>query len=158
MKRLDSHFRGNDKRTIFQDFCKSLRIINDIKTVFGKNLVSVVLFGSYATGKQKNISDIDILVIADNLPLSRKERLSVILSITKKYLLKGKTVSIILRSEDEIKNGFEYYNPLLLSISESYKLLYDRENYFLKLLKGIKNRIAKKEIQKFSDFSWRIAV
>lgn len=134
------------------------RIINDIKTVFGKNLVSVVLFGSYATGKQKNISDIDILVIADNLPLSRKERLSVILSITKKYLLKGKTVSIILRSEDEIKNGFEYYNPLLLSISESYKLLYDRENYFLKLLKGIKNRIAKKEIQKFSDFSWRIAV
>ena len=134
------------------------RIIKDIKTVFGKNLVSIVLFGSCATGKQREGSDIDILVVADHLPLSRKERLSIILSITQKYLLKGKTVSIILRSKDEIKNGFEYYNPLLLSISESYKLLYDRETYFLKILKSIKHKIAKKEIQKVSDFSWRIAV
>ncbi len=106
------------------------RIIKDIKAEFGKNLVSVVLFGSYATGKQGEGSDIDILVIADNLPLSRKERLSIIFSITRKYLLKGKTVSIILRSKDEIKNGFEYYNPLLLSISENYKLLYDQERFF----------------------------
>jgi predicted nucleotidyltransferase len=134
------------------------KVIKDIKTVFGRNLVSVVLFGSYAAGKQKDVSDIDILVVADNLPLSRKERLSIIFSICQKYLLKGKTVSIILRSKDEIKNGFEYYNPLLLSISENYKLLYDRGNYFLKLLKSIKNKIAKKEIQKFSDFSWRIAI
>jgi predicted nucleotidyltransferase len=134
------------------------RIIKDTKAVFGKNLVSVVLFGSYATGKQKEASDIDILVIADKLPLSRKERLSIILSITQKYLLKGKTVSIILRSKDEIKNGFEYYNPLLLSISENYRLLHDREKFFSSLMKGIKNRIAQREIQKFSDFSWRIAV
>jgi predicted nucleotidyltransferase len=134
------------------------RIIKDIKAEFGKNLVSVVLFGSYATGKQGEGSDIDILVIADNLPLSRKERLSIIFSITRKYLLKGKTVSIILRTKDEIKNGFEYYNPLLLSISENYKLLYDREKFFSALLKSIKNKIAQREIQKFSDLSWRIAV
>jgi hypothetical protein len=134
------------------------RIIKDIKAEFGKNLVSVVLFGSYATGKQGEGSDIDILVIADNLPLSRKERRSIIFSITRKYLLKGKTVSIILRSKDEIKNGFEYYNPLLLSISENYKLLYDREKFFSALLKSIKNKIAQREIQKFSDLSWRIAV
>jgi predicted nucleotidyltransferase len=134
------------------------RIAKDIKTLFGKDLVSIVLFGSHATGRQKDASDIDMLVVADNLSLSRKERLSIIFSITRKYLLKGKTVSMILRSRDEIKNGFEYYNPLLLSISENYRLLHDREKFFSSLMKGIKNKIAQKEIQKFSDFSWRIAV
>lgn len=134
------------------------RITKDIKALFGKNLVSIVLFGSYATGKQRNISDIDILVVADNLPSTRKERLPLILLISRKYLPQGKTVSIILRSRDEIKNGFEYYNPLLLRISENYKLIYDPERFFLTLMKDIKNRIARKEIQKFADFSWRIAV
>lgn len=134
------------------------RITKDIKALFGKNLVSVVLFGSYATGKQKDVSDIDLLVVADKLPSTRKERLSLILLISRKYLLQGKTVSIILRSKEEIKNGFEFYNPLLLSISENYKLLYDPGRFFLTLMKSIKNKIARKEIQKYSDFSWRIAV
>lgn len=134
------------------------RITKDIKSLFGKNLISIVLFGSCAAGRQEDTSDIDILVVADNLPSSRKEKSEMIFSISKKYLLRGKTVSIILRSGEEIKNGFEYYNPLLLSISENYKLLYDQERFFLSLMKDIKNKIARKEIQKFADFSWRIAV
>jgi len=119
------------------------RIMKDIKAVFGDNLVSVVLFGSYAAGKQRDASDIDMLVMADNLPLPRKERLSIILSIIRRYLLKGKTVSLILRSKDEIRNGFEYYNPLLLSISENNKLLYDREKYFSALLKDIRKKVCR---------------
>lgn len=134
------------------------KITKDIKTLFGKGLVSIVLFGSYARGKQRKISDIDILIVADNLPDSRKERLSLMLKISKKYLLEGKTVSIILHSRNEIINGFEYYNPLLLSISENYKLFYDHEGFFLTLMKNIKNKISHKEIEKFADFSWRIAV
>ncbi len=134
------------------------KVTKDIKALFGKDLVSIVLFGSYASGKQKKISDIDILVVADKLPAQRKERLSLMLTISKKYLPAGKTVSIILHSRDEIINGFEYYNPLLLSISENYKLLYDWESFFLTLMKNIRNKISHKEIEKFADFSWRIAV
>ena len=62
------------------------KITKDIKLFFGSNLVSIVLFGSYASAKQTSTSDIDILVIADNLPSSKKERFSLIISITKKYL------------------------------------------------------------------------
>lgn len=134
------------------------KVTKDIKALFGKDLVSIVLFGSFASGKQKKISDIDILVVADKLPAQRKERLFLMLTISKKYLPAGKTVSIILHSRDEIINGFEYYNPLLLSISENYKLLYDRESFFLTLMKNIRNKISHKEIEKFADFSWRIAV
>ncbi len=93
-----------------------------------------------------------------NFVTKRNERLSLILSITKKYLLSGKTVSIVLHSRDEILNGFEFYNPLLLSISENNKLLYDREKYFSALLKDIRKKVSQREIHKFSDFSWRIAV
>jgi predicted nucleotidyltransferase len=134
------------------------KITKDIKLFFGSNLVSIVLFGSYASAKQTSTSDIDVLVIADNLPSSKKERLSLILSITKKYLSLGKSVSIVLHSREEILNGFEFYNPLLLSISENYKLLYDNMNFFLNLMRVINNKIAKKEIRKFADYSWRIAV
>lgn len=134
------------------------KITKDIKLFFGSNLVSIVLFGSYASAKQTSTSDIDILVIADNLPSSKKERFSLILSITKKYLSLGKSVSIVLHSREEILNGFEFYNPLLLSISENYKLLYDNMNFFLNLMRAINNKIAKKEIRKFADYSWRIAV
>ena len=134
------------------------KITKDIKTLFGEGLISVVLFGSYAKGKQKNRSDIDILVIVDNLPSTRKEKLSLILLITRKYLSLGKTVSMILHSREEIKNGFEYYNPLLLSISENYKLLYDPNAFFLTLMKDIKNKISCKEIEKFAELSWRIAL
>ncbi len=134
------------------------RVTKDIKAIFEKNLVSIVLFGSYAIGKQEKVSDIDILVIADNLPFRKKERLSLILMITRKYLSQGKTISMILHTRDEIINGFEYYNPLLLSISENYKLLYDREKFFLTLMKNIKDKIASNEIEKFADFSWKIAI
>ena len=134
------------------------KIVKDIKKLFGKELVSIVLFGSYASGKQKRSSDIDIFVVADNLPSKRTDRLSLIFSITKKYLLAGKTVSIVLHSRDEILNGFEYYNPLILSISENHKLLYDRNGFFDTLIKGIQSRIARREIQKLADFSWKIAV
>ena len=134
------------------------KIIKDIKLFWGSNLVSIVLFGSYASAKQTSTSDIDILVIADNLPSSKKERFSLIISITKKYLSLGKSVSIVLHSRDEILNGFEFYNPLLLSISENYKLLYDNMNFFLNLMRAINSKIAKNEIRKFADYSWRIAV
>lgn len=133
-------------------------ITKDIKTVFGPNLVSVVLFGSYASGRQKNTSDIDILVVADNLSASRKDRLSLVFSVTRKYLSLGRTVSIVLHTRDELLNGYEFYNPLLLSISENYKLLYDHKDFFRNLIKSIKSKIARKEIRKFADYSWRIAV
>ncbi len=41
------------------------KITKDIKAFFGKNLVSLVLFGSYAARRQMEISDIDIFAMAD---------------------------------------------------------------------------------------------
>lgn len=134
------------------------KIVKDVKNLFGKELVSIVLFGSYASGRQRGTSDIDLFVIADNLPSKRHERLSLILSITRKYISLGKTVSIVLHTKEDILNGYEFYNPLLLSISENYKLLYDREDFSHTLMEKIRNKIARKEILKFADFSWRIAV
>lgn len=38
------------------------------KKSFGSSLVSVVLFGSFASGTAKEFSDVDLLVIAEDLP------------------------------------------------------------------------------------------
>ena len=49
------------------------RLESDLKKVFGKDAVSVILFGSYARGDQRRDSDIDVIVVgADE---TAKERL-----------------------------------------------------------------------------------
>jgi predicted nucleotidyltransferase len=41
---------------------------------WGKRLISVVMFGSFARGNAHEHSDIDLLVIVDNLPKDWRER------------------------------------------------------------------------------------
>jgi predicted nucleotidyltransferase len=53
------------------------KTVDEMKRYFDKNLVSVVLYGSLARGDVKKDSDIDLLVIFEDLP---KERLKLTFS------------------------------------------------------------------------------
>jgi len=49
-------------------------LLDAIKKVLGDSLISVVVYGSVARGEARADSDIDILVIAENLPASGVRR------------------------------------------------------------------------------------
>ncbi len=125
------------------------KILNEFvekcKKKFGKNLVSIVLFGSYARGKARETSDIDVLVIAKKLPSNVWERDKIIEEIVLEFLFKyGKRFSPILVTENEIRKHAKWPNPLFYGILLGYKSLYGKE-FFEEVMNIVKNVIKEKK-------------
>ncbi|MEN3046968.1 MAG: nucleotidyltransferase domain-containing protein [Candidatus Hydrothermales bacterium] len=50
-------------------------IFKDVKNFYGENLLGFVVFGSVAKNKTNPFSDIDLLIISENLPKGRTKRI-----------------------------------------------------------------------------------
>ncbi|MEW8958248.1 MAG: nucleotidyltransferase domain-containing protein, partial [Moorella sp. (in: firmicutes)] len=60
-----------------QEFYRALEIVSAaVQEVYGNRLVSLAVFGSVARGTPRPDSDIDLLVVADNLPQGRLKRMA----------------------------------------------------------------------------------
>jgi predicted nucleotidyltransferase len=100
--------------------------IKACKRKLGRNLLSIVLFGSKVKGYAKKDSDYDVLIIAKNLP-DIKERFEILekeeSEIWDKYKIK---VSPLLFEEEEI---FSPVNPLLFGVLSGYKILFGKKRF-----------------------------
>jgi len=96
------------------------------KKKLGKNLISIILFGSRVKVYAREDSDYDLLIIAKNLP-DIKERLNLLeegeSTIWDKYKIK---ISSLLLEEGEI---FSPVNSLLFGVLSGYKVLFGEENF-----------------------------
>jgi predicted nucleotidyltransferase len=96
------------------------------KKKLGKNLISIILFGSRVKDYAREDSDYDLLIIAKNLP-DIKERFYLLekeeSKIWDKYKIK---ISLLLLEEEEI---FSPVNPLLFGVLSGYKVLFGEENF-----------------------------
>jgi len=101
--------------------------VKECKKKFGKDLVSIILFGSRVKGYAREDSDYDILILIENLP-DIKERFNLIEDledkIWDKYQIK---ISSFLLEPEEL---FEPINPLLFGILSGYKILYGKKKWF----------------------------
>lgn len=59
-------------------------LVSEIKNVYQERLVSVVVFGSVGRGTQRFDSDVDLLVLAENLPRGRIRRIEEFESVERK--------------------------------------------------------------------------
>lgn len=110
------------------------------------NLVSVVVYGSVARGSARKDSDIDILIVAENLPKSRMERQRMFLEIESSLepLInelwdRGFYVDfspLILSREEASK-----IRPIYLDMVEDAIILYDKEGFFGNILERLKRRL-----------------
>jgi predicted nucleotidyltransferase len=108
------------------------------KEKFKENLISIVLFGSYARGNFKETSDVDLLVIVKDLPESVWERDKLIKEITWKIFLKyDEDLQPILSTPEEIIMAMKNNNPIFFGILLGYKIIIDEGNFFEKSLKEI---------------------
>ena len=83
--------------------------LNKCKEKFGDDLISIILFGSYARGDYDEESDIDILIIGD---VPQREISFLSAEILLKY---GEVISAIVKTEEEFEKykNFSFYKNVL---------------------------------------------
>jgi predicted nucleotidyltransferase len=96
------------------------RIVNAV------NPLKIILFGSYAYGVPKKGSDLDILVVVDNIKDSKRELRLKIRKALREFLI-GK--DIIVLSAQELENWENIPYTFISSIVRKGKILYEREKF-----------------------------
>ena len=122
------------------------RLLEETKALYGKRLVSVVLFGSAARKTQRFDSDLDVLLVVRELPDGRMKRVREFDTVEKKLepLFKALRVkdidtciSAILKSPEETEMG----SPLFLDMVDDANILYDRDGFFSKRIEKLAKKL-----------------
>ena len=119
-----------------------------VKMHFGNRLWSISFFGSAARGEATSESDLDALVVADELPqdmgLRFRETNSIHDSLRQteayrriKSLRRSATVSDILLTRQETSG----HPPILLDIADHGILAFDRDGFLKEVLESIRRRL-----------------
>ena len=98
--------------------------IEGIKKVIVKNFQpeKIILFGSYAWGKPKEESDVDLLIIKK----SRKKRIDRAREVRKTIMKTGVPVEVLVYTPSEIKERIELEDPFIENILKQGKILYSQ--------------------------------
>jgi len=126
----------------------AISVLQECQHFYGSRLVSFCLFGSVARGTMNETSDIDFLIIAENLPNGRVKRVREFMNVEKAVgsLLheaqKSRVfaeLSPVLKTPAEVEIG----SPLFLDMLEDGKILYDREMFLKMQFEGLQARLKK---------------
>lgn len=124
--------------TIYETLLK--KVIDGTMRFFGENLVSIVLYGSLARGEIKKDSDIDLLIVSENLPKERLKRQDIFMKMERGVDEEIKRIyekwgiypyiSPILKTKEEAN----ILSPLYLDMVTDARILYDKDDFFKKVL------------------------
>ena len=82
----------------------------------------VILFGSYAYGKPKPESDVDLLVVMDTPLRARQQRLDISRALSPRPF----PLNVIIHTPRQLEERIAMGDPFLLEITTRGKVLYER--------------------------------
>jgi uncharacterized protein len=138
------------------------RLLKEIRSFYGRRLVSVVIFGSVARETYRYNSDIDILIVAEDLPKGRMKRVKefsqvedqvdpFLESLQKEGI--DTYISPVFKTPGEVESG----SPLFLDMVEDACILYDENDFFRRRLDRLRKRLKElgaKRIWRGSTWHW----
>ena len=115
---------------------------------FREKLVSIILFGSVARGGAREYSDVDLLVIAEDLPEKYSDRVKILVDILDndlkniRYRLwierrKYPLVDVILLNKEEAYTRHPFY----LDIIHDAITIYDRDSFMRKRIDELREKL-----------------
>ena len=131
---------------------------------YGDRLVSFVLFGSVARGRFTPESDIDVLIVVNNLPRGRTSRIMDFMENVEEQVERElenigiehmPEISPVIKTPDEVKAG----SPLFLDMVDDAVIIYDRDEFFQKYLEELEkklHRLGSKKVRKGGGWYWVI--
>lgn len=136
---------GDDAlRERYEDLLK--RLLAELRGHYGPRLVSVAVFGSVGRGAPREGSDIDILIVARDLPRGRTARVEAFLPVEDRlapWLRRGRPaageilLSPVFKTPEELEAG----TPLLLDMVEDARILFDDEGVLAQRLERLRARL-----------------
>ena len=101
--------------------------LNEIRDVILSEIepFQIVLFGSYATGKQNEDSDIDLMILIKE-EITRKEKLNILFNIEKRFLKLKYDIDIILKNWNEFNKYKKYIGTVNYDVSREGKILWTK--------------------------------
>jgi|SRR3989344_10859 len=98
-------------------------LLEECLDVYGESLISVVLFGSRARKFYNELSDFDIIIVAEDYKNP---------NIREKFLLKyGKKLDVHTFSKQEIIDNFESFSPIFTTLILGKIILFDKNRFFI---------------------------
>lgn len=102
-------------------YCDTLsKLVKKIKS----DTISIVLYGSVASGKAKLTSDIDILVIVSKEDKSVEEKIN---KIKEEFLKNDLLLRVDLLTLNELKKIYKTREPFISSVIKNHKVLYGKQ-------------------------------
>lgn len=137
MEEIQVEYQG-----LVKEFCSA------VKDHFKKRLVAICIFGSVSRGEAAPESDIDALIVAEDMPQNIGGRIRETahihedLKATQPYLSlrssgRCATISTVYLTPSET----ERHPPILLDLVDEGKILHDRDNFLAKELESIRKRL-----------------
>jgi len=149
-------------REIFESIVQSLA--GACQAYYGDRLVTIAIFGSVARGTMRPDSDIDLLIIARDLPSGRLPRVrefddveSELEDVMKAASDRGihACLSPIIKTPNEVNQG----SPLFLDMTDQARILFDRDNFFFTYLEDLAARLRKSgahRVYRGGGYYWKL--
>ncbi|KXA98591.1 hypothetical protein AKJ39_01520 [candidate division MSBL1 archaeon SCGC-AAA259J03] len=137
-------------------------LVTESLKFLGDDLVSIVLYGSIARGEAEEDSDMDVLVVAHDLPSSFSERVEHLYPVKKAC----QSTRVELWEEEGVYCTIQVYplspdetedlRPLFLDVTTDGKLLFDRNGFMEDRLERWRKRLSELGARKVNlpDGSW----
>lgn len=124
------------------------RYVAALRRRFGADLVSVVLFGSWARGQARAESDIDVLVVARGLPRSRLDRSGWLMRAAGEVgeALADRIAPVALTPEEAATT-----RPFYLGMLSGHVLLVDEGGFFAAILQRLRQRLQELGSRRYVD-------
>ncbi|ABL78794.1 nucleotidyltransferase domain-containing protein [Thermofilum pendens] len=121
-------------------------LLESLLRLYGGSLVSLVVYGSVARGSPRRDSDLDLLVVFEDLPKSRVERVRLferaedeVQPLLDELMEKGYYVSLspVIKTREEAGR----FSPLYLDMVEDAVIVYDKGGFFEGVLRALSERL-----------------